>query len=58
MQWFKNTLLIFKIGGMQMALLLRYKSGLEHYKWYSAHSWRLQGFFHCLFLAVLNPKMS
>lgn len=56
MQWFKNALLILKIWGLQMALLLRYKSGLEHFQLYLVHSWRLEGFFHCLFLDVLISK--
>lgn len=58
MRWFKNALLILTTWGLQMALLLHYKSGLEHFQLYSVHSWCLEGFFHCLFLDVLISKMN
>lgn len=58
MQLFKNGLLILKIWGLQMALLLCYKSDLEHFQLCLVHSWRLEGFFHCLFLDVLISKMN
>lgn len=58
MQLFKNGWLILKIWGLQMALLLHYKSDLKHFHLYFVHSWHLEGFFHCLFLDMLISKMN